>query len=117
MTVIVPPGADVYVATDGGVQDNSTTSSGFSGTDIVLMVDGSLVANGGFHRTIVLNNTGVTQVIGYWSMSQSIALSSGSHTISVAAGGANIFNGANATVSGNNTSVLQGELTVLILKQ
>ena len=48
-------------------------------------------------------------------MGVTVALSAGSHTFAVQAKGNNT--GSNATVSGDNASVLQGALNVVIVKQ
>ena len=73
----------VYIATDGGLQTQSGVSDGFSACDISLVIDGSLVPNGGHKRSTVLNNAGLTDNFGFWSMSVSIPISSGTHTIAV----------------------------------
>jgi hypothetical protein len=115
MTVTIPANAEVYIATDGGAGTQSISPTGFSSVDIVLFIDGAVVPSGAYQRHIVVNNGGIVGVFGYWSMSQSIALTAGTHTIAVQAAGTGI--GSNATVSGDTTSVIQGELTVLILKK
>ena len=57
---------------------------------------------------------GVFPMIEYWNLSLATPLTAGSHTIQVRAIGSNT--GLDATVSGSNTSVLQGSLTVQLLK-
>jgi hypothetical protein len=116
-TITVPSNAIVYVATDGGMQTTSSIASGFTIIDMIIYVDGSIVSNGGYQRLTAVNNAGITSATESWSMSQVILLSAGSHTIQIMASGVNFLGNANATVSGNNTSPLQGELNVIILKQ
>jgi hypothetical protein len=112
--VTVPASSRINMSTDGGVQTTSGLTTGFSSVDIVLVVDGLFPANGGYRRILPLNNGGITGVFQYWAISQSQTLTAGNHTIQVFAAGTGI--GSNANVSGNNTSVLQGELTVEIQK-
>jgi len=73
------------------------------------------VANGGYQRIIAANSTGFVNMIRAWSMSMVVTVPAGSHTFAVrvvgVAGG-----GADATVSGNNTSPNQGTLTAVVLK-
>jgi len=115
-TVTVPANSVVNISTDGGLQSTSATTAGYSAIDIVLYVDGVIVPNGGFQRILALNNTGLTNVIAYWSMSESLNLSAGSHTISVMTKGAN-NGGSNATVGSDNTLVMRPQLTVTIISQ
>jgi hypothetical protein len=63
-----------------------------------------------------LNSTGLIGTIQYWNFSTIAPLAPGPHTITVQARGNGTGNGSNATVGGNNTSVLQGSLTVVIIK-
>ena len=116
-TVTVPANADTVIATDGGIQTTSADpSTGYSVVDVAILVDGILPANGGYRRVYCLNNAGIANVMCDWSLAMSTALTAGSHTITVQAQGVSA-GGSNATVSGNSSSVLQGELTVMFLKQ
>jgi hypothetical protein len=63
------------------------------------------------------NTTGVTNKISSWHLSQVVTVSAGSHTFAVRTVGVNVAGAVNATVSGNNTSPLQGTLNVLVLRQ
>ncbi|CAN5216098.1 hypothetical protein BH09BAC1_BH09BAC1_20520 [soil metagenome] len=114
-TINVPAGAVVYIATDGGVATTSSVATGYSSVDVVIIVDGALLPNGGYKRIIAANTTGINGMFTNWSMSASIVLTPGSHTIGVYAYGTT--QGVNATVSGDNTSILQSALTVGIIKQ
>lgn len=83
--------------------------------DVALFLDGGIVPNGAYQRVSAINGTGVTGVFEYWSFSTSTPVTAGSHTFSVRAAGVGI--GSNATVGGNNATVLQGELTLIFVKQ
>jgi hypothetical protein len=71
---------------------------------------------------MTVTNGGSTTIVGFsrWSLTQAATLTTGSHTIAVAAAlapaGAIAFSSNSATVSGNNNSVLQGQLTIVIVK-
>ena len=84
--------------------------------DIFLTIDGIIVANGGYQRITAANTSTVLSTVAPWSMAEVVNVAAGSHTFAVRAAGVNIAGNANATVSGNNTTVLQGTLTVVILK-
>jgi hypothetical protein len=112
--VTVPANSKVYVSTYGGVQTTSNVSTGFSLVDIALFVDGVLVNDGAFQRLNAING-GVVGAFAYWSFSTAPPVAAGVHTFSVRAKGNG--NGSNATVGGDNTTVLQGELSVVFVKQ
>jgi hypothetical protein len=126
-TLNVPANSEVYVSTDGGLAPSAGTNGISSVVDIVLTVDGVVVANGAFQRVIATNtavtNGPTTTIVGfrYWSMAQSVGLAAGTHTIAVAAAlapaGGTAFSANPATVSGNNSSVLQGQSNILIIKK
>lgn len=113
-TVVVPTNCVVFVTTDGGITTQSTTSTGYSIIQVFLQIDGVSPAAGGYAYVTVLNSAGLTGAAGQWSLSQAITLSAGSHTLAVYASN---VGGSAATVSGNSTSALQGELTVLFLNK
>ena len=115
-TITVPANSDLLLTGDVGLQVNINTTNGFSVTDVLLIVDGSATANGGYQRMYVTNNTGVVFNIRYASFSQAITLTAGSHTIGFAAIGAGL-GGSTAIVGGDSNSVLQGELTATFIKR
>jgi len=84
--------------------------------DVALVIDGVVAANGGYKRIVAANTTGIVTMISNFDMSQAIPLTPGAHTIKVAAKG-NGGASSPALVSGDSTSVLQGELTVTIVKK
>jgi hypothetical protein len=81
---------------------------------IGLFIDGNQVAPGGYRRVAPVNNSGIGGVIETWAMALTQNLTAGPHTFEIRA---SLAQGANALVSGDPTSILEGELTVLILKQ
>jgi len=113
-TVIVPTNCVVYLATDGGLNTQSTLMAGFTEAQIYLRIDGALTSAGGFCDLNAINNLGKTQAVSRWSLNLALSLNPGSHTITVFGF---VSSGDPATVSGDSTSSLQGELTVLLLKK
>jgi len=107
----------VYIASDGGFQTQSGLADGFSACDIVLFIDGLAVSNGGRKRITVLNNAGLIGNSGFWSMTLSVQLSVGTHTITVQGASSGLPGQAGTTIGGNNSSMFQPSLTTLILKQ
>lgn len=112
-TITVPSGYSLYAYTFGGVQTQSAANTGYSIVDIVLTIDGNLPANGGYQRLILANSTGITKMIQNWSIGQTLLLNPGTHTIAVKS---LCVKGSPATVSSDNTGVLQGLLTLTLLK-
>src|ERR1700730_17832738 len=114
-TINVPVAGLVYVACDGGLSINSSSPTSFSITEIALFIDGAPTLNGADRRIIVSNSAALVNQIGNWSFSQFADLAPGSHTFQIMAAGTGI--GVSATVSGDTNSLLQGELTIIIVKQ
>ena len=114
-TVTVPSNSVVYICTDGGVATTSSATNGFSVVDVRIGIDGAPSANGAYRRVVAANTTPqFTQNIANWSFAVPVQLSAGLHTIDVRAKG---IAGSNAIVSGGNASVLQGQLTIVILNR
>ena len=113
-TISVPANAVIVLDADGGIQTTSASTTGFSRVDVALAIDGSIVPNGGFRRVIAANTGGTTTAIENYSLGLSATLPAGNHTFAVFAA---LQSGSAANVGGNNTSVLQGRITVQILKQ
>ncbi|MBC7861401.1 MAG: hypothetical protein IAF38_00420, partial [Bacteroidia bacterium] len=119
-TINLASPAKLLVFTDGGIQTTSAATAGYSIVDVVIMVNGGLMADGGFKRIGALNNTGLVNNLGFWSMSDfvstvsgSFTLPAGTYTIDVRA---RLNGGSNATVGGNNLSVLQGIMQIMIIQ-
>lgn len=113
-TINITAPAKLLCHTDGGVQTTSAATNGFSAVDITLFLNGAYFGQGGYERLTVVNNTGVVTTLGFWSKEVMIALPAGTYTIDVRSQ-KNL--GANATVGGNNTSVLQGVLITQVIYQ
>jgi len=113
-TINVPNNCVVYLATDGGLFTTSTLSSGYSEVEVYFKIDGTVPSHGGFGDITVVNNAGITQATGRWSLSLATSLSAGSHTVAVYGF---LAAGSVATISGGTGTVEQGELTVMFLKQ
>ncbi len=113
-TVTVPANSKVFITSYGGIQTTSASAFGFSLVDVVLFVDGALVTNGAYQRLNAINN-GIVGAFAYWSISTAPVIPAGVHTFSIQAKGNG--SGSDATVGGNSNSVLQGELTIMFLKQ
>ncbi|MEI7801490.1 MAG: hypothetical protein WCI97_02475, partial [Bacteroidota bacterium] len=111
----VPAGYSAFITTAGGVVTSSATAGGYSVVDIIIGIDGGLSPNGGYQRVIVGNSL-VTSTFTNWAMHLAPILAPGVHTINVQAAGPNQAGAVPCTVSSNNTSVLQGELTITIIK-
>jgi hypothetical protein len=103
-TVIFVSG-DVGVSVVGNGNVNSVT-------DLVLFVDNAILPNGCFKRVYTTSSGNVP--FNYASFSQTLVLTAGTHTIGLAAGN---NSGSSVTVGGTAASVLQGELTITVLKK
>jgi hypothetical protein len=118
-TILVPVDSVVFVASDGGVRTGSLSATAFSAVDVFVAIDGQPASHGLFRR-IVCQNSPSAFMFCAWSLSAAVPVSQGSHTISVqaVAPSGNGFPGAStAIVSGGNSFVNQGSLTVMVLKK
>jgi hypothetical protein len=115
-TVNVPANTKVSISSYGAVQTTSGSFSGFSIVDVVLMVDGVILPSGAYHRVIAANTPGLISMFQYWAFTTAPVISAGSHTFTVMAAGTG-GSSVNATVAGDTNSVLQGELTLVFVKQ
>src|SRR5262249_5222019 len=109
---VTSPYSSVTVATDGGIQVNSTVTNASTVVNVVLFLDNAFVAG---RQYILANNTGFVGVSN-WSFTTSVNnLAPGVHTFKFYAqwvGGTN-----NAVVGGASGSLLQGALTVTMLNK
>jgi hypothetical protein len=117
-TITVGTQTMVYIQTNGGVNTLATTSTGGSALDVAILVDGAILAAGGYQRIYADNPTGaalanVTNWVANWNTSVILTLSSGTHTIEV---DAVYVSGSSASVSGGSGTIKQGTLTVMVLK-
>ena len=119
-TITLTSAAKIFVLTDGGIQTTSASTTGFSLVDVAIQINGNLIADGGFKRLNALNTSALTGSFAFWSMgvyatatSGSYTLPAGSYTITVQARG---NGGSNATIGGDNTTVLQGVMQIFIVQ-
>jgi hypothetical protein len=109
-SITVPANAKVFLSGDIGVAGGSATTATI---DIALIQDGALLSDGGYQRVYV--NNAAPNAIQYASFSQTVAPAAGTHTYGIC--GAWVSGGTPNTFGGDTNSVLQGELTVTILRQ
>jgi hypothetical protein len=112
--VTVPADADVYVATDGGVQ-NTGVGNTFAMVEVALFLDGSISPSAGQRRVTAANTTGLAQVVANWSFGRVYSVSPGPHTFEVRAAAGDPGT-ATANVSSASAPQLQGTLTVAVIK-
>jgi hypothetical protein len=112
-TLTVPAATNILISTNGGILTQAAAANGFSSVEVAIYIDDQPLENGGYQR-IVSTNTGAVLVPANWALSVAGALSAGSHTISVRVIGTST--GSATTVSGDNTSVLQGTLVISLIK-
>ncbi|MCD6366639.1 MAG: hypothetical protein J7L46_03765 [Bacteroidales bacterium] len=113
VTLIGP--AKVLIMTDGGIQTTSTSPAGYSSVDVVLNQNGSWLPDGAFKRITAANNDGLVTQLAFWSMGVILDITTaGTYTWDVQS---RLVGGSNATVNGNNTSVLEGSLYILVIYQ
>jgi len=103
----------ITLATDGGIQVNSSSGSAATVVNILLLLDNTTFLAG--RQYIVSNNTGFVGV-GNWSFTTSVnGLTLGMHSFRVYAQ----YTGGSATafVGGAPGSLLRGSLTVTMLNK
>ena len=115
-TINIPSGYSILITTGGGVATSSGFGNAYSVADIAIFVDGIISANGGYQR-LIIENTTFAYSFKNWAIHMAPpGLTSGLHTISIRAADANQAGASSFNVSGDNTSVLQGELTITLIK-
>lgn len=112
INVNYPTDTVIFVSGDVGVLLNENGNNAIGRTDVVIYVDGAVLPNGGYQRLYTSNSA--DNPIRYASFSQTLSLTAGTHTIGLAVGN-NI--GGSVIVGGTAASVLQGELTITVLKK
>lgn len=111
-TITVPANSLVFITTNGGIQ-NATTSVNVAATDIAVYVDNAINAN--FQQRVAIPNAiAGNNFINNWTISGIVPLAAGTHTIEVRA--QNVSQSAATQIAGTN-ALVKGQLTVLILKQ
>jgi len=114
-TINLTQNAKVCITTDGGVQ-NAGAANTNAVIDIAVYNNGALLSDGGFKRVCAINTNAWTGLFEYWSISTVVTLPPGTYTFDVRTRKASATT-SNATVSGNNTTVMQGMMTVKIVYQ
>ena len=115
-TLTVPSNCVVMIYTDGAFVTNSTSGTGYTSLDFAIFIDGAYPVNGAYKRLTADNPGALASTVsnGFgWSLISFASLSAGSHTIDVRTV---YVAGVSATVSSSNTSVRQGSLHVVILR-
>ena len=119
ITVTVPAGYIALLSSYGGVQNTGGSATNAACiVDVYFTIDGALATYGGYQRLLVGNNR--YEGVSAWSMTTRQTLSAGSHTITV--GGVLVAkNGttvpSSVTLGGATGNVLQGELSVILIRQ
>ncbi len=111
-TITVPANSIVFITTNGGIQ-NATTSVNVAATDIAVYVNNAINTN--FQQRVAIPNAiSGNNFINNWTISGVLPLAAGTHTIAVRA--QNVAGSAATQIAGTN-SLVKGQLTVLIIKQ
>jgi len=113
-TVTLTGNAKVFIHLDAGLQTSSLATNGYTTADFVIAMNAAFLGNGGYRRITALNNTGLVGNIENCSMDVILTLGAGTYTFE---GYASKAGGANGTSGGNNASVLQGMLSVIVVYQ
>jgi len=116
-SVNVPANSVVIVAADGGISVD-TIPSYFTASIVLfqLFVDNVPTNNGGFRTATAVSNPPFSQLPTPWSLSKSLSLSPGLHTIALEVQNACL--GCSGTfVGGGPGAPLESEMTVTILNQ
>lgn len=116
-TITLTAPAKVVINTNGGIQTTSLTLDGGSIVDVALWNNAALLPDGGFKRLTALNMgalapQNLVSCFEYWAMNNTLTLPAGTYTFDVRA---RWIAGSSANVGGNNTSVLQGLLNIMVI--
>jgi len=98
----------VTISTDGSIVNSTSSEELYSITDIVINVNGDLLAGGGVRRIMAMNLSCVAAVAS-WSLGGSIFLPVGTHTFTVSAVGGS--GTASALVSSNGITTSSYTMT------
>jgi hypothetical protein len=113
-TVTLTGNAKVFVHLDAGLQTSSGAVNGFTVADFVIAQNGFFLGNGGYKRITATNNTGLVTNLEACAMDVILTLPAGTYTYQAYS---SLAGGAAGFASGNNTSVLQGMLSVIVVYQ
>lgn len=116
-TVTLTAPAKVFINTNGGIQTSSLTLNGGSICDVAIYNNAALLPDGGYKRLTILNmGAGAPQnfvtCFEYWSMDAVLTLPAGTYTFEVRG---TWQAGSAVTIGGNNTTVMQGVMNVMVI--
>jgi len=114
VNISVPASGFVLLQSTGGMQTSVTGAGLFAVVEVTAYVDGTIPQNGTRRRLTATNVSPTDRAAAYWSINQSLSLTPGTHNVKVAV--AYITGNTNAVVSGVDGSLLQGTLSVTVLK-
>ncbi len=116
-TITLTAPAKVVISSNGGVQTNSLTLDGGSIVDVALWNNAALLPDGGFKRLTALNMgaaapQNLVTCFEYWAMECTLTLPAGTYTFDVRG---RWIAGSPATIGGNNTTVMQGVMNIMVI--
>jgi hypothetical protein len=116
-TITLTAPAKVVISSNGGVQTNSLTLDGGSIVDVALWNNAALLPDGGFKRLTALNMgaaapQNLVSCFEYWAMECTLTLPAGTYTFDVRG---RWIAGSAATIGGNNTTVMQGVMNIMVI--
>ena len=116
-TITLTAPAKVVINTNGGVQTTSLTLNGGSICDVALWNNATLLPNGGYKRLTILNMGAAgpqnfVTCFEYWSIDETLTLPAGTYTFDVRG---TWQAGASVTMGGNNASVMQGVMNIMVI--
>lgn len=112
ITANVPASTKLHIDTNGGIQC-SGMGNAYSVVDVAIFIDG--VITNAQRRIVAANTVGVAQMLTAYSFGRFFFLPAGMHTIDVRVAGVDM-NAASANVSSAGVPLLQGVLSVTMLK-
>jgi hypothetical protein len=114
-TITVPSNCKVYVYTSGGMQLQVATATAYAAVNFGIFVDGVVASPAGQQLVTVVNTTGLGNNLATWSFGHTFTLTAGSHTFTVRAQSADAGS-STVGVSSGSAAMIQGTLTVMIVK-
>ena len=113
-TITVTEPSRVYVNVGGGIQNTSAVINTSTSIDVVILQNGVLMPNGGYKRVVGANTAGLVTIIENFSMAAIATVAPGTYTFSVAG---SKQAGQNGFLFGDNLSVLQGSMSIIVVPQ
>jgi hypothetical protein len=114
-TVTLTGSAKLLITSEGGLFTTGGNKGHYSEIDIVLFQDGSILTEGGYKRVTAVNNNGSRNTVENWTFSiLTNVIAAGTYTWDIRS---IKESGEDAVVNGDNSSVLQGSLTIIVIYQ